>query len=137
MSTISINRKVLLKVIVSQEFKDTFSKQLEALRSEVITNIEKIKSEESRLLLNVGASLNTKEMSTIMEKLSKERESQEITKKEIENKINEAKNLEIGTLYPYTTLDGIAEVKEGDNIWEKLSGGEITVRDGIIVSIKP
>jgi len=28
------------------------------------------------------------------------------------------------------------DIKEGDNLWEKLNGSEITVRDGIVISIK-
>ncbi len=136
MATISLNRKILLKVIVSQEFKDSFSKQLEVLRNEVSANIEKLKSEESKLLLNIGTTLGVQERSNAMARISKERESQEIAKKEIEDKINEVKNLEIGTFYPYATLDGVVEIKEGDNIWEKLNGGEIVIRDGVVVSIK-
>lgn len=136
MAAITLNRKVLLKVIVSQEFKTSFTKQLEVLLSEINTNIEKLKSDESKLLLNVGATFGTQELSNIRARLSKERESQEAAKKEIENKINEVKNLEIGTFYPYASLDGLVEIKEGDNLWEKLNGSEITIRDGIVISIK-
>jgi uncharacterized protein YdaL len=136
LATITLNRKVLIKVIVSQEFKESFNKQLEVLISEINTNIEKLKSEESKLLLNVGSSFSTQELTNIRSRLSKERESQEATKKEIENKINEVKSLEIGTLYPYASIDGTVDIKEGDNLWEKLNGSEITVRDGIVISIK-
>jgi len=136
LATITLNRKVLIKVIVSQEFKDSFIKQLEVLISEIKTNIEKLKSEESKLLLNVGSSFSAQELGNIRARISKERESQETAKKEIENKINEVKNLEIGTLYPYASIDGTVDIKEGDNLWEKLNGSEITVRDGIVISIK-
>jgi len=136
LATITLNRKVLIKVIVSQEFKDSFIKQLEILISEINTNIEKLKSEESKLLLNVGSSFSTQELANIRARLSKERESQEATKKEIENKINEVKTLGIEPLYPYASIDGIVDIKEGDNLWEKLNGSEITVRDGIVISIK-
>ena len=136
MASITLNRKVLLRVIVSQEFKDSFTKQLQVLRSEIDTNIEKLKSEESRLLLNVGTTLGAQELTNIRARLSKERESQETTKREIESKIDEVKRLEIGTFYPYASIDGLVEIKEGDNLWEKLNGGEITIRDGIVISIK-
>jgi len=136
LASITLNRKVLLRVIVSQEFKDSFTKQLQVLRSEIDTNIEKLKSEESRLLLNVGTTLGAQELTNIRARLSKERESQETTKREIESKIDEVKRLEIGTFYPYASIDGLVEIKEGDNLWEKLNGGEITIRDGIVISIK-
>ena len=136
MASITLNRKVLIKVIVSQDFKDSFAKQLDALYSEVNTNIEKLKSEESRILLNVGTNFNTQEISSLRAKIAKERESQEITKKEIENKVKEIKDLEIGTFYPYASIDGSVEIKEGENLWEKLNGSEVVIRDGIVVSIK-
>jgi hypothetical protein len=136
LSSVSLNRKVLIKVIVSQDFKDSFAKQLDALYSEVNANIEKIKSEESRILLNVGTNFNAQEISSLRGKIAKERESQEITKKEIENKIKEIKDLEIGAFYPYASIDGNVEIKEGDNLWEKLNGSELVIRDGIVVSIK-
>jgi len=81
LATITLNRKVLIKVIVSQEFKDSFIKQLEVLISEIKTNIEKLKSEESKLLLNVGSSFSAQELGNIRARISKERESQETAKK--------------------------------------------------------
>jgi hypothetical protein len=44
--------------------------------------------------------------------------------------------LEIGSVYPYLQLDSLVEVKEGDNLFEKLNAGEITIRDGVIIAIR-
>lgn len=56
--------------------------------------------------------------------------------KEIDEKLKEMETLKEGSIYPYTQLDSFVDIQEGDNLFEKLSPGEITIRDGIIISIK-
>ena len=134
MAEIQLNRKILIKSIVTDDFKNSFINQLKHIQSEINANIEKVKTEESRLL--ISGNLNPAELSSFRTRLGKERESQEIAKQEVEDKIKEIEKLEIGSIYPYTTLDSTVTVKEGDNLFEKINHGEVLVRDGIIVSIK-
>lgn len=134
MPNITLQRKVFVKSIVTQDFKNTFAQQLESYKAELNANIDKIKTEESRLLLS--GSLNSSDTINYRGKLSKEREQQELAKKEIEDKSKEIQALEIGSIYPYLQLDSLVEVKEGDNLFEKLNAGEITIRDGVIIAIK-
>lgn len=134
MAEIQLNRKILIKSIVTDDFKNSFINQLKHIQSEINANIEKVKTEESRLL--ISGNLNPAELSSFRARLGKERESQEIAKQEVEDKIKEIEKLEIGSIYPYTTLDSTVTVKEGDNLFEKINHGEVLVRDGIIVSIK-
>jgi hypothetical protein len=132
--TITLQRKIFIKAIVTQDFKNTFNQQLESYKTELNANIDKIKTEESRLLLS--GSLNSADTISYRSKLSKEREQQELAKKEIEDKAKEINALEIGSVYPYLQLDSLVEVKEGDNLFEKLNAGEITIRDGVIIAIR-
>lgn len=134
MPNITLQRKIFIKAIVTQDFKNTFNQQLESYKTELNANIEKIKTEESRLLLS--GSLNSSDTVNYRAKLSKEREQQELAKKEIEDKAKEINSLEIGSVYPYLQLDSLVEVKEGDNLFEKLNAGEITIRDGVIIAIR-
>lgn len=134
MPTITLQRKIFIKAIVTQDFKNTFNQQLESYKTELNANIDKIKTEESRLLLS--GSLNSADTISYRSKLSKEREQQELAKKEIEDKAKEINALEIGSVYPYLQLDSLVEVKEGDNLFEKLNAGEITIRDGVIIAIR-
>lgn len=134
MPNITLQRKIFIKAVVTQDFKNTFTQQLETYKSELNANIDKIKTEESRLLLS--GSLNSADTINYRGKLSKEREQQELAKKEIEDKTKEINSLEIGSIYPYLQLDSLVEVKEGDNLFEKLNAGEITIRDGIIIAIR-
>jgi hypothetical protein len=131
---ITLQRKIFIKAVVTQDFKNTFNQQLESYKLELNANIDKIKTEESRLLLS--GSLNSSETINYRGKLAKEREQQELAKKEIEEKTKEINALEIGSIYPYLQLDSLVEVKEGDNLFEKLNAGEITIRDGVIIAIR-
>jgi len=134
LAELQLNRKILIKSIVTDDFKNSFINQLKHIQSEINANIEKVKTEESRLL--ISGNLNPAELSAFRARLGKERESQEIAKQEVEDKIKEIEKLEIGSIYPYTSLDSTVTVKEGDNLFEKINHGEVLVRDGIIVSIK-
>jgi hypothetical protein len=134
LSTIQLNRKIIVKSIVTEDFKNSFISQLKQIQSEINGNIEKIKTEESRLL--ISGTINPAELSSFRARLNKERESQEVAKLEVEDKIKEIEKLEIGSIYPYTSLDSNVSVKEGDNLFQKINQGEILVRDGVIVSIK-
>jgi len=134
LSTITLQRKIFIKAIVTQDFKNTFNQQLESYKAELNANIEKVKTEESRLLLS--GSLNSADTINYRGKLAKEREQQELAKKEIEEKSKEINALEIGSIYPYLQLDSMVDVKEGDNLFEKLNAGEITIRDGVIIAIR-
>ncbi len=134
MSNIKLNRKVLVKSIVTEDFKNSFVTQLQHIRKEIEANIEKVKAEESRLL--ISGNLGPNELNAFRARLGKERESQEVAKQEVDDKIKEIEKLEIGSVYPYTSLDSMVEIKEGDNLFEKINQGEILVRDGIVISIK-
>lgn len=134
MSNIKLSRKVLVKSIVTEDFKNSFATQLQHIRKEIEANIEKVKAEESRLL--ISGNLGPNELNAFRSRLGKERESQEVAKQEVDDKMKEIEKLEIGSVYPYTSLDSMVEIKEGDNLFEKINQGEILVRDGIVISIK-
>ena len=136
MSSLTIPRKIVVKAIVTENLKASFKMQLETLKKEFESNIDKIKTEESRLLLNVGASLNQADLNSARAKLSHDRQQQEAGIREIDAKLKEMASLKEGSIYPYTQLDSYVDIQEGDNLMEKLSPGEITVRDGVVISIK-
>lgn len=48
----------------------------------------------------------------------------------------EIEKLTIGSEYPRGTIEGQVEVKVGDNLFEKLAGILLIVKDGIVVEIR-
>ena len=136
MGSITIPRKIIVKSIVTEGFKKNFKAQLENLKNEFSSNVEKIKTEESRMLINIGASINQTELNQARAKLAQDRQQQEAGILEVNAKLKEIESLKDGTIYPYTQLDSFVDIQEGDNLLEKVNPGEITVRDGIVISIK-
>lgn len=53
----------------------------------------------------------------------------------LEKKRNEIKDFELGSLVIQGTVDGFIKVKKGDNLYNKLGGFEIIIKDGIIQDI--
>jgi len=105
-SSLTIPRKIIVKAIVTESFKASFKMQLETLKKEFESNIDKIKTEESRLLLNVGASLNQADLNSARAKLSHDRQQQEAGIREIDAKLKEIASLKEGSIYPYYSGSG-------------------------------
>ena len=61
---------------------------------------------------------------------------QTAAKSDLMMKIEEAKRLQIGTEFVQGPLEGPVHVSIGDNLYKKVGGAEIIVKDGIIQEIR-
>jgi hypothetical protein len=58
------------------------------------------------------------------------------TRAELEKKIKDASLLPLNSEFTQGTLDGNVEVSVGDNLYEKLGGLEVIVKDGVILELR-
>ena len=65
-----------------------------------------------------------------------ERQRHDALKQDIQRQLQEVGKLEIGSEYPRGTVEGVVELKQGDDLVQKLSGSQIVVKDGVIVEIR-
>ena len=135
MGSCILKRQILLKSIVTEDFKKTYLAKLKALQGEVEINLQKIKSSESQLLLKLP-NLDYSYVMSLRESIEREKQVQESALKELQEKIKEVEELTLGGVYSQGTIEGWVEVREGDNLWDKIGQGEILIRDGVILSIK-
>ncbi|HOO96754.1 MAG TPA: YlqD family protein [Caldisericia bacterium] len=130
-----LTRKVILKAIVTEDFKRRFDAQIGSLISEIKIELDKIKSSEQQLMLKVG-SLDYNQVMQVREQLEGEKHSRESTIKELETRLKQVKDMKEGDLFTQGTLDSIVDVEIGDNLDTKLARAEIVVKDGVVQSIK-
>ncbi|MEK7299053.1 MAG: YlqD family protein, partial [Candidatus Margulisiibacteriota bacterium] len=71
----------------------------------------------------------------ISSQLEIERKNFQNAVRSFEQKIQEAKALQVGTQYVQGAVEGFVSVKEGDNLYQKLGGVELIVKDGIVQKI--
>jgi len=134
--TVTLKRTVTIKAIVTEDFKNYLSFELETAIKDLQNKIQEIDKQGQLLIESLkkeGASEQTK---SIEQQLKLEKQQQLSVINDLKNRIAEAKNLQIGSEFVQGTIDGFVAIKPGDNLYQKLGALEIIVKDGIIQEIK-
>ena len=129
-----IARKVLLKVVVTDDFKKRYATQLKGLQNEVNVELEKIKTTEQQFLLKVN-NMDYNYVMQVREQLEREKATRESTLKELDERMKEMEAMTVDSIFTQGTLDGFIDLKVGDNLENMLGRAEIVIKDGVIQSI--
>jgi hypothetical protein len=135
---VTLKRTINLLVIVTEDFKkyllyeleeevkrqNSYLKQIEENEKQVIAKLEKQGEEAKRQIEPFQTQVG----------LEKAKTNNIITN--LNQRIEETKNIPINTLYNQGTLEGLVNVKIGDNIYQKMGALEIIVKDGLIQEIR-
>jgi hypothetical protein len=133
MGTITLVRPVIIKAVVTETFKDQYTKELEdAIRRVDEVNIQ-IDTQLRRLDLERQI---TQQSRAVRQQLEVERSRQEMVKAELRERLREAQSLLINSEFAQTTVESQVEVRVGDNLLAKLGRAEIVVKDGIVMEIR-
>ncbi|PIS30225.1 hypothetical protein COT42_03350 [Candidatus Saganbacteria bacterium CG08_land_8_20_14_0_20_45_16] len=135
-SAVELKRVVMVKAIVTEAFKVNLVKELER----AIGNIE---NQSSQITERGKAYLEELKKKGLMQKaaafkhqVEEERNKQAAAKSDLLMKIEEAKKLELGSEFVQGPLEGPVNVEIGDNLYRKVGGAEIIVKDGIVQEIR-
>ncbi len=136
MNSIELKRVVMVKAIVTEAFKQNLVKELER----AIANME---AQSSQMELQSKNYLDDLKKKGLMQKAAafkqqyeEERARQAAAKSDLLMKIEEAKRLQIASEFVQGPLEGPIDVSIGDNLYKKVGGAEIIVKDGIIQEIR-
>jgi hypothetical protein len=130
-----VTRPVKLKVIVTEDFK----KELE---TELQSAMERINSSSQRLQFQMDAYVpelaktDMNQAIQVRRALEAERQKFDDVKKEIQERIDEAKKLDLGSEYERGEMQSIVEIKPGDSFDTKMGNAEIILKDGNVVEIR-
>lgn len=134
--SVELKRVVMVKAIVTEAFKDNLIKELDR----AIKNIE---MQESQMNAQSGKYLEDLKKKGLMQKaisfknqVEEEKSRQAAAKSDLIMKTEEAKRLVIGSEFVQGPLEGPVDVAVGDNLYKKVGGAEILVKDGIIQEIR-
>jgi hypothetical protein len=136
MSVLQIKQNIVVKVIVTEQFKNEYKAELERQLSSVEIKAKEFKSSLARVVIENAGVGNSSYIESLKVRIEEERMLQEAIASELRGRIKEVDSLAIDSVYPYTMLEGLVEVKEGDNLMRKASAAEVVLKDGIVVSIK-
>jgi hypothetical protein len=136
MNQIELKRVVMVKAIVTEAFKENLANELRRAVKNIeqqISNIEVQAKKQIELLVKKGL----KQKASLMKHQAEdERTRQMAARADLLMKIEEAKKLVVGSEFVQGPLEGPVDVKVGDNLYKKIGGAEILVKDGIIQEIR-
>lgn len=118
MNFLEIKRPVLIKVIVTEKFKN----QMLSESHEAIASIEK----------DIAALQNASGAAPDVEKQIEYLKSM---KQEFLAKIDDFEKVGTGQTLAFRTVEGITQIKSGDNLFEKLTKAEVVIKDWIVQEI--
>jgi hypothetical protein len=129
-----VKRPVILKNIVTSDFKTQLTEELQGAIRQVERWLEQ-EEFQSRRLIAEAQKLNPRRVEQIREETAQERENQVQALINLRHQLELIKLLENDELFVSGTYDAPVKIEVGDNIRTKLSQVEIIVKDGVVIQI--
>lgn len=135
---LTLQRTATIKVIVTEEFKNYLVSELDRAIKNLDNQVQNLEEQGKRLIENLKkqGEKTQKQVSAIVQQINLDKQQETLAKADLQKKIDEAKNLKIGSEFVQGTVNGWVEIKKGDNLYKKLGGIEIILKDGIVQEIK-
>lgn len=130
-----LKRAVTIKAIVTEEFKSNLKEELTKTLARIDTASQQLEFQLRRYVPEV-AKADIEQAGRLRREIEGEKQRHESMKAEISSKLQEITGLEIGAEFVQGTIEGDVDIAVGDNMVEKMSGAEITIKDGIVQEIK-
>lgn len=135
MGTLTVKRSVAVHVIVTDEFKEELKAELRQAAETSQQRIDQLEFQSRRFLADLQRSDLTQAMGA-RRQIEAEKRRQDGIRRDIEEQLEQTNKLEVGSEYPRGVIEGFVEIKEGDNLLQKLAESQIVVKDGVIVEIR-
>jgi len=133
---LELKRVVMVKAIVTEAFKQNLVKELERAVGNIEKQVSQIEERGKEYLDNLKKKGLNQKAVAFKHQITEERARQSAAKADLLMKIEEAKKLQLGTEFVQGPLEGPVDVEVGDNLYKKVGGAEVIVKDGIIQEIR-
>jgi len=133
---IELKRVVMVKAIVTEAFKQNLVKELERAVSNLDTQASQMDERSKSYLESLKKKGLMQKAAAFKHQMEEEKARQAAAKSDLTMKIEEAKKLQLGTEFVQGPLEGPVNVGVGDNLYKKVGGAEIIVKDGIVQEIR-
>lgn len=134
--SIELKRVVMVKAIVTEAFRQNLIKELERAVANLESQITQMESQGKVYLDDLKKKGLMQKAAGFRQQIDDERSRQAAAKADLSMKIEEAKRLQVGSEFVQGPLEGPVDVSVGDNLYKKVGGAEIIVKDGIIQEIR-
>ncbi len=135
-SSIELKRVVMVKAIVTEPFKQNLVKELERAVANLDAQLAQMEGQSKGYLEDLKKKGLMQKAAAFKHQLDEERARQAASKSDLLMKIEEAKRLQVGSEFVQGPLEGPVEVAIGDNLYKRVGGAEIIVKDGVVQEIR-
>jgi len=135
MASLTVKRQVAVIAIVTEQFKQELTAELQEAADDTQRRIEHFEFQSRKYVSDLQRTDLTRAMA-LRQQLEAEKQKHETLHKELLDRLTEVKGLEMGSEFPRGTIEGTVEVAEGDNLFDKVGNAQIVVKDGVIIEIR-
>ena len=135
MDTLRVRQDVGLVFLVTETLKSRLMDEFVAAGEEVQRQIDQFDFRARQALAELQRTDLNRAMAA-RQQIDAEKQRLEAVKRELQDRRREIEQLEIGSEYPRGTIEGQVDVQVGDNLFEKIAGVQLLVKDGTIIEIR-
>ncbi len=132
---LTVKRSVAVQAIVTEQLKEELKAELQEAIEATQRRIDQMEFQSRRFLADLQRTDLSQAMSA-RRQIEAERRRQEALVEDLRRQAEEAEKLELGSEFPRGNLEGTVELKEGDDLFQKLSGSQIVIKDGKIIELR-
>jgi YlqD protein len=130
-----LKRQVVLKAIVTDKLKESLTREVEEAIAEVQDAQQQLDVQSRRVMLELQRTDLNRAMA-FRQQLEAEKRKQDDLKQELQERLQEYQRLEMGSEFVRGLIESTVDVREGDNLADKMGRAEVIVKDDVIVELR-
>ncbi|MBY0546344.1 MAG: YlqD family protein [Candidatus Obscuribacterales bacterium] len=141
--TIQLMRQVAVKAIVTENFKAQVAAEINRNLQQIDAELQQLEFKGKRAIADIekrSPQPMPSDVKVQIETIRGQVESEKLRlmqlKEEMTAQQNALNELPVGSVVTQFTVENPVEVRVGENIFQRLEGGEILVKDGVIQEIR-
>ena len=141
--SIQLVRQIAVRAIVTENFKSQVGNEINRNLQQIDAELQQLEFKGKRAIADIekkgGGVMSTDtrvQVETIRQQVEQEKVRLLQLKEEMQGQFQALTELPLGSVVTQFTVENPVEVRVGENIFQRLEGGEILVKDGIIQEIR-
>ena len=141
--SIQLIRQIAVRAIVTENFKSQVGAEIQRNLQQIDAELQQLEFKgkraisdlEKRAAGNLSPDVRA-QMDSVRGQVETEKARLNQMKEEMQGQVQALTELPIGSVITQFTVENPVEVRLGENIFQRLEGGEILVKDGVIQEIR-
>ncbi|HEY9711865.1 MAG TPA: YlqD family protein [Chroococcales cyanobacterium] len=141
--SIQLMRQIAVRAIVTENFKNQVGNEINRNLQQIDAELQQLEFKGKRAIADIEkrtGGVMTNEARLQMDSIRQQVENEKMRllqlKEEMQGQFQALSELPLGSVVTQFTVENPVEVRIGENIFQRLEGGEILVKDGVIQEIR-